>query len=82
MNGKEKLDLSKFNRLVYWNEKYIAYDSMSQVDFGLRMLRIYRLFLKQEGKLSERGRVFRELGLAALGVITDPIADGGLRSRE
>lgn len=81
VNGKEKLDLSKFNRLVYWNEKHIAYDSMSQVDFGLRMLRIYRLFLKQEGKLSERGRVFRELGLAALGVITDPIADGGLRSR-
>ncbi|MBK7580094.1 MAG: hypothetical protein IPI67_07785 [Myxococcales bacterium] len=39
VNGKEKLDLSKFNRLVYWNEKHIAYDSMSQVDFGLRMLR-------------------------------------------
>lgn len=77
-----ELELGVFDRLVYWNEKKIAYDSMSAVDFGLRMLEAYRVFLKQEGKLSSRGRAFRDLGLAALGVITDSVADGGLRSRK
>jgi hypothetical protein len=47
-NKDGELQLSKFDRIVYWNEYKIAYDSMSQVDFGSWLVGFARTLLDEQ----------------------------------
>ena len=77
-----EFDLSKFDRVVYQNDLNQAYNSMSQVGFGLWLLGVHKIFLeKGYGDISTVGSI-RHLGLGVLSVIIDKVQNGGLRTRK
>lgn len=80
-NADGELQLSKFDRVVYLNDRGIAYDSMSAVDFGQWLLSAALATLKYGHPHEHYRKAFKQLGLATLEVITDPVSENGLRSR-
>jgi hypothetical protein len=76
------VDIGAFERLVETNDNGIAYSSMDQVDMGLGLLRLYEAFASvAEGDDPRTGHLLA-LGLAAYGVVTDPVGKDGLRSKK